>query len=162
MNECRNCGKETTNPKYCSRSCSATVNGSKYPKRVAKRRCPTCQVAVSSKRATYCSIECNPTRVDWSKVTLGDVKDRAKYQVSARVRQIARLAMMRSGRERACAACGYDLHVEVSHITPISSFSDDAHISDVNSLDNMEYLCPTVTGSLRISVNAEPGLSTEL
>ena len=30
---CENCGKTTTNPKYCGRSCGAIINGSLYPKR---------------------------------------------------------------------------------------------------------------------------------
>ena len=32
MNLCLNCGKETTNPKFCSRSCSATFNNKKREK----------------------------------------------------------------------------------------------------------------------------------
>ena len=33
MNKCLTCGKETTNPKFCSRSCSASYNNRQYPKR---------------------------------------------------------------------------------------------------------------------------------
>ena len=39
---CLNCGKETTNPKYCSKSCSATHTNILYPKRKTKKKCSVC------------------------------------------------------------------------------------------------------------------------
>lgn len=41
-----------------------------------------------------------------------------------------------------CAICGYDKHVEVAHIKPVSDFNDDTKISEINSLDNLIGLCP--------------------
>jgi len=38
--------------------------------------------------------------------------------------------------------CGYNTHVEVCHIKPINSFSDDTLMGVVNSKDNLVYLCP--------------------
>jgi hypothetical protein len=41
-----------------------------------------------------------------------------------------------------CQYCGYDKHVEVCHIKPICSFSEDTLISDINSPENLMILCP--------------------
>jgi 5-methylcytosine-specific restriction endonuclease McrA len=40
-----------------------------------------------------------------------------------------------------CAICGYDKHVEIDHIKPISSFAPDALLIDVNSRKNLIQLC---------------------
>lgn len=42
-----------------------------------------------------------------------------------------------------CKICNYSTHVEVHHIKPISSFPDETPIGEVNSIDNLVYLCPT-------------------
>ena len=41
-----------------------------------------------------------------------------------------------------CAKCGYDKHVELAHIKPISKFGDESKLSDVNSENNVIQLCP--------------------
>jgi len=41
-----------------------------------------------------------------------------------------------------CLKCGYNKHIEVAHIKPISSFSDDILISEINSKQNIMPLCP--------------------
>lgn len=50
--------------------------------------------------------------------------------------------MKKAGIPEVCRKCGYDLHVEVSHIRPIHSFGLQSRISEINDLTNMEYLCP--------------------
>ena len=42
----------------------------------------------------------------------------------------------------ACACCGYDKHVELAHIKPVSSFDVNTLISVVNSEENVIQLCP--------------------
>jgi 5-methylcytosine-specific restriction endonuclease McrA len=41
-----------------------------------------------------------------------------------------------------CCKCGYDKHIEVAHIKPISSFSEEVMISIINSKENIMPLCP--------------------
>lgn len=41
-----------------------------------------------------------------------------------------------------CSNCGYDKHVEVCHIKPISKFSLDTLVSEINKLENLLLLCP--------------------
>lgn len=40
-----------------------------------------------------------------------------------------------------CQVCGYSLHVELAHIKPISSFSDETLLSVVNNPSNILVLC---------------------
>ena len=55
MNRCQTCGKETKNPKFCSRSCSAVNSNRKSPKVLKKKRfCKTCGVEIFAKYGIYC------------------------------------------------------------------------------------------------------------
>jgi hypothetical protein len=62
MNKCLECGKETDNPKFCSRSCSASYNNRKYPKRGngKPRYCKNCGKELS-KESGHRKIYCNQT-----------------------------------------------------------------------------------------------------
>ncbi len=143
MRVCQQCGQPTKNPKFCSRSCSAIHNNHTTPKRSRKRRCAGvgCTTLILQDRK-HCA-ECTPKRKWGTDVrTLGDVTGSARYQVHAQVRTHARGVMRRSGQAPRCRVCGYSAHVEVSHIRAISTFPSTALISEVNGLDNLEYLCP--------------------
>jgi hypothetical protein len=57
--KCYFCQKETQNPKFCSRSCSASYNNAKYPKRSAViRKCDRCNNKCKSNKSRYCSRQC--------------------------------------------------------------------------------------------------------
>ena len=60
----------------------------------------------------------------------------------ATIRSYARLFLDQAGIKRECKICGFDVHVEACHIKPLKDFSKDALLSEVNSLDNLVYLCP--------------------
>ena len=58
--KCQTCEKETTNPKFCSRSCSATFNNMKYPKRSpVMKTCELCGTKCKSNRSSFCSRKCS-------------------------------------------------------------------------------------------------------
>ncbi len=44
--------------------------------------------------------------------------------------------------KKKCKICGFDHYVEVCHIKPISKFSKEQMVSEVNNLNNLVYLCP--------------------
>ena len=46
------------------------------------------------------------------------------------------------GLSKKCSVCGYDKHVELAHKKSIGSFSKDSKLSEINSLENLVYLCP--------------------
>lgn len=41
-----------------------------------------------------------------------------------------------------CQNCGYNKHIELCHIKPVSEFSLDTKLSIVNAPDNILVLCP--------------------
>jgi hypothetical protein len=144
MNKCLRCGKETKNVKYCSRSCANKVNNSTQPKVKAQGICETCKKVVP-KRLKYCR-ECKAKRswskVDWSLATYADITSRARYQIHAQIRDMARKVYKEAGLPRICKVCGYSKHIEICHKKPIKSFSEDTLVSEINSVDNLVALCP--------------------
>ncbi len=137
---CQHCGEPTTNNKFCSRSCSVTYHNSVNPKRKPEHQCAKCGTPITAGR-TYCK-SCSPRQRDWSSVTLGDLQDMAKYQVSARVRELARKTYRSSDLPKRCVVCGYNKHYEVCHRKAISEFDLSTAISVVNHIDNLIALCP--------------------
>lgn len=58
------------------------------------------------------------------------------------IRSIARQWMEERGIPKECKICGFDCYVEVCHIHPLSSFPLTATLAEVNSPNNLVYLCP--------------------
>jgi hypothetical protein len=139
MNNCTNCNTETTNPKFCSKSCAAKYTN-KTPKRKKTKVCKTCSNKIRS-CLTYCST-CWEQKIP-ADVTLGEAIYMKHHQSSAfalvrsRARQIAKDNNMFS-----CENCNYNKHVEIAHIKPISSFDKNTLLSVINSLSNLKALCP--------------------
>jgi predicted restriction endonuclease len=79
---------------------------------------------------------------DWTKITLKQLKSKAKYQAHARIRELARKTYKQSTKQKFCI-CGYRRHYQVCHIKSINSFSDSTYISTINDLNNLIALCPT-------------------
>lgn len=135
---CLYCGKVTSNPKFCSRSCAASYNNKKYPKRKPEGSCAVCGEAINSSRK-YCK-NCRPSIF---KNTIRDLKSSGNAVTSSYtyIRTQARKRYLASDKPKQCLVCGYDLHFDVCHIKPISSFVLDTHISEVNDLSNLVALC---------------------
>lgn len=106
--------KRTKNNNFCSRSCSASYNNQKSPKR---------QLASSK--------------------TLKDYESSNYRTFKSRVCDHARRTYKNANKSYSCYFCNYSLHVEIAHINPIASFSKEALISEVNHPDNLVALCPT-------------------
>ena len=139
---CVHCGNETTNPKFCSRSCSTAYNNHINPrkKRTKQWVCKYCGEPTKPRNETCRA--CNQNIVDWRLRTLGEVQNLPKYQVNARLRSLARRHYMNSTLARVCRNCGYNKHIEICHIRSIGSFPDDTPIPVVNDLSNLVALCP--------------------
>ena len=78
------------------------------------------------------------------KLTKGELfSKRANWQ-SARssIATHAKRVYDNSTKSKECQICGYDKHYQVAHIEPVASFSDDALILEINSIDNLVALCP--------------------
>lgn len=157
---CACCGKEftrrstdigTTN--YCSKSCAAKVNGKLYPKRkktnegvnssgkrVSSRFKCNCGNSVYNKGSTCrrCLREKRDNK------TLGHFKETSRelHFALIQVRNHARKHMKSFMGKQECAICGYSTYVEICHRKPIRDFPDTATLKEINSLDNLLFLCP--------------------
>lgn len=149
--KCLNCQTETNNPKFCSSSCAARVNGKLHPKRKTQRKCIWCDSTVPTYRDARCK-SCQEkymaTRYDYiQEMTIADYQSKKSLEG---LHQSSKNVHIRSlGRNhfkdllnKPCARCGYSKHVELCHIKPISSFPTTAKIKDVNSYENLIQLCP--------------------
>ena len=146
--KCVNCGNETTNPKFCSRSCAAQYNNKMFPKRKTDKKCIVCGEPVLSYRHNRCELHWNEYKESrWKNRTIGEYRNRPSVVgkhpswLHAHVRQFAR-SWLKHMTDLPCAHCGYDKHVELAHIKDVVSFSDDTLLSEVNSEDNVIQLCP--------------------
>lgn len=59
---------------------------------------------------------------------------------NAQLRQHCR-ATNKDIASKPCQNCSYALHVELCHITAVSTFSEDTKISEINSPENLLGLC---------------------
>lgn len=149
--ECLSCQSETENPKFCSRSCAAIYNNKKSPKRKLTRKCAheDCNCIVRNYRSTLCEHHFQERFKNKKEIilqtTVGEYRERNKLHhrssIHAHIRGFAR-TWFKNLIKKPCAACGYDKHVELCHIKPMSSFSDDSLVGEVNHENNIIQLCP--------------------
>ena len=78
-----------------------------------------------------------------SKSSLKDslYEDKGANNKYTRVRYSARKTHKQITQEP-CQICGYEKHVEICHIKPISSFSEETLLEKINAKDNIIGLCP--------------------
>lgn len=90
---------------------------------------------------------CQPTKAPDLTKTIGEFRARNRAQghhpswAHSRVRQIGR-ALHKNLLKGSCAICGYEKHVELAHIRPVTDFPDEALLSEVNHPSNVVQLCP--------------------
>lgn len=109
MNKCLKCGKETYNPKFCSRGCSASYINVALPKRKRTNKCKTCGSLIRASRV-YCSKACYPHK----RGVIDGYKHIKKYR-----KKIKLLAVDLLGGK--CFICGYNKCItalEFHHLDP--------------------------------------------
>jgi hypothetical protein len=126
---------------YCSRNCAAKINNRKFKKRkkIKFYFCINCKIDIKQGRK-YCK-KCLPIK-DWSRITINDMHKLRKYQINSKIREMARNLYKKYYKTRFCYNCGYNKHVEICHIKPISSFNSNDTISKINDINNLISLCP--------------------
>jgi hypothetical protein len=145
---CSMCGVEKSKDQYHIKR----EKGKEY----LKSRCKVCCVLSRRKVSDYSMCKCgNKMRRDStvcvdcrsiSNITVKDCKDKYNRGNKANWRSVV------SSRARAkysdilqnplCDRCGYSEHVEVCHIRPVHSFSDDTLLDSINDDSNVIFLCP--------------------
>jgi hypothetical protein len=143
---CQKCNTPTKNPKFCSKSCAAIYNNSKFPKRSPESLCIECKIPCSKSR-THCrdcwqKINHRNHQIRQGNITLGEFQGKRKYQKNSQIRTFAQRLIRFHQIPQICMICSYDKHVEIHHIQPVSSFSSDSLLSEINSLQNLIILCP--------------------
>lgn len=140
---CAQCGKETLNPKYCSRSCSAISNNAKDPKRQRTKKCRKCRVNFITSSRSYCDECIQKTLSERLALKIEDLTYSHLHKSSyyAKIRAQARSKYFKRYKKE-CSVCGYISAVEVSHIKPLSSFSENTLVEEVNDYSNLVGLCP--------------------
>lgn len=152
---CLNCQINTNNPKFCSKSCAAKINNKISPKRKIEpqNKCLLCQKRCSriqkSKKTQYCKDCSDKNRcVEYGKkiTKKQSIKTSTSYASKHRyekIRQHAkRLASILDWETTSCQKCGYNKHTELCHIKSIASFTEDTLLSEINSKENICFLCP--------------------
>lgn len=78
----------------------------------------------------------------YATLKLGDkIYTKHKYAKYSYIRYWARQTALKLGWNK-CCKCGYDKHFEVAHIKPISEYSEDALLIEINNPSNLLALCP--------------------
>lgn len=140
MNTCNFCNKETSNPKFCSRSCSAKNSNSVSPRRIKTKVCAfkDCEITILSSRK-YCTDHKNKFYLKFK--TMGELRESAKgVQVNSYARGLAREWARKNLDCSGCWYCGYSTHVEVCHIKDVALFSDETYVSETYE-NNVIILC---------------------
>jgi hypothetical protein len=164
--KCTHCNKDTSNPKFCSRSCANTHANLANPKRkLAIRECINCGCIVNRKTYTDYNHFCGACRRerDYKLCTIGKYRNKASVAgkhpswLHVHVRSFNR-SWNKTLLTKPCMICGYNKHVELHHIRPISDFPDDTLLGEVNHPDNVVQLCPNChweveSGLLNLKLN---------
>lgn len=143
--------------KFCDLQCYKNYKVGKstvrQPTPSIKRNCQRCGnkfIARRDKnyraRKRFCGI-CPRTRSTPNPI--GNLTKRALFEKrkswqSARssLRRNAYMTFGRTGRPLFCFICGYNNHVQIAHRKSVSSFADDALVSEINNSINLVALCP--------------------
>ena len=148
MTICLNCNTFTKNNKFCSRSCSASYNNKISPKRKLKKKCTECDLQVKSYRHSKCEHHWALSKeTKYKSKTIGEYRNlksvlgKHPSWTNSHVRLFAK-SWNKHLTKLPCAHCGYDKHVELAHIKPVSEFEDNALLSEINSENNIIPLCP--------------------
>jgi len=146
---CLQCKSETKNPKFCSQSCAATYNNKKVPKRPKKTRtCSRCKEKFTPQKGdcgyTLCK-NCKGTyhnEVSWQRTlkSLQVSKGAHPSWAWAHIRALARSRYRKL--QKSCEVCGYNKHIEICHIKPLTSFSLTATLEEACGPHNIKFLCP--------------------
>lgn len=146
-----NCNNLTTNPKYCSKSCSAKHTNILFPKKKTKKKCIDCGQSVISYKYDRCEIhhqEYKKYKEDtlYQNKTLKEYRNKLSVKgkhpswLNSHIRHFCR-SWNNSLTKLPCANCGYNLHVELCHIKDVASFPETSTLAEVNSKENVIQLC---------------------
>ena len=144
---CEYCGLSAEKKKNLvgrGRFCSGTCANMAEPRRhrrnpSAAEICPTCDGLKTYKSEVCRSCRSANKNKEIDGLTLAEVRQLVKtsYEFHAKLRGWARRSY--TGPKK-CFLCDYDLHVDIAHIQPVSSFPLTATVGEVNATTNLVAL----------------------
>lgn len=157
---CKQCNKEfdklpnqilKSKNDFCSRSCSATFNNKLKPKRNPISRTCSCgkKFIPKFKSSRRLCNQCQINKLTSFKIKLltiseyhkkASIKDKHPSWKNSHIRIFNRQWNYELTK-KPCFKCGYDKHVELCHIKPVSSFPETATLGEINALSNNIQLC---------------------
>lgn len=106
-------------------------------------------ISIIRKRCNDLGIECPSGKKpsgnrNIKKLTKGEViNSKLTYQrYRSAIREDAEKTFKEFDGNYKCCVCGYDKHIEVAHIKPVSEFSNGDMVSEINNIENIIPLCP--------------------
>jgi len=150
--------KKDINPvNFCSASCRNKYTGSKIVGNNPNAKVRICKVcnkeyknSIYHTSPTICA-ECKELSTGYTDVikalTLKEYRNRYQYVnkhqslLYANIRQFFR-SWNKEHLGKPCQLCSYSKHTEFHHIKPISKFSDESTLNEINDINNLAILCP--------------------
>lgn len=119
---------EIRKKKFCNHNCSAIYSNTR---RIRKKKIKPIKVKIA--KFNYLK-----------NLTKEELFEKRKNWQSARtsIRNHAGHIYKNDNSSYICQNCGYDKHVEICHIKPVSDFPGDTLITDINAKENLIGLCP--------------------
>lgn len=159
--KCQCCNKDVWRTKsnlnktvFCSRSCaSKIINQIRFLPEIEQRKLLDKNINAIDKNCScgnsksygvkYC-LKCkkNNTKENLNLITLKELKLRDKTYKST-IRFYARKYFKDNSKDlKECKICKYNLYVELCHMKPVSEYDENSTLGEINSPDNLIYLCP--------------------
>ena len=112
-------------------------------KRNPKNYCLNCDKKCKGSKSNLCK-RCSSLNTinNFSKRLKGEFDSKYSRHKYQEIRNHAHKVMNINNISKQCKVCQYNYYVELCHIKSISDFEDTSPLSEINSLDNLIYLCP--------------------
>ena len=138
MNYCKNCHRPTSNPKFCSRSCS-TEHKNRNSKKTKK--CKNCNRETSYLKRSFCSECLDEWKGELLNKTLEDCIRPNRSDPYELIKRHAKRYYEGNHIRSSCCRCGYDKHVEVLYVVHPKNMDKQTPIYRANCLENLFALC---------------------
>jgi hypothetical protein len=142
MNNCKNCGTETKNPKFCSSSCAASFNNKGVRRHGnAAGVCMNCGGDKSNHRSKFCSNDCfqEYRKNDFITKWLNGDNDGCGAEGGLMSRRIRTYLMEQ--QNNSCIKCGWSEVNKTTGKVPLEINHIDGDWRN-NSRENLELICP--------------------
>lgn len=149
VNSCTNCGCDTTNPKFCTRTCSVTYNNLRAPKRartvLRRETCANCETKIVGAGFKFCNSKCSALYKQAQVVLQWKSGLLTARPPGSRLPQSVRQAVLDEQGGK-CALCGIEPEWNGTSLTLVLDHIDGNSSDD--SPENVRLVCPNCDSQL--------------